>query len=411
MRTGSGERGQALILIVFGLIVMIGLTGLAVDGGMAYSDRRKAQNAADNAALAAALERVRGGVVQTVADTSALTNGFDNNGTTNTVTVTEVDSTHCPFFGTGKDITVKITSVINAYFGPVIGIRQMHNTVQATARSCDAYVGPLFNGNAIVALTPGGIGFDAAGNPAWNVLGGGIFSNSSSSPSVRCKGASDVSAPSVTAVGVIALQCSNSVGSSTSGAAQYQYADYAGLLPRSPACNGTASLQNGYWVPESGADGSKVAFNGNMVFGAGLYCVTNSPGPYHGAISGTGVTFFIMPSNFSMKFNGGGNLTATPPLSGEYQGLLIFSAPQLSGGVLQNTQSIDLRGNGTADIKGSIIMPSASVTMFGNSNSNGLQTQVIGYNVDSGGTSNIYINYNATGGYQTMYPAWLTLLK
>lgn len=49
------ERGQALILITLAMIGLIGLTGLTVDGGMAFSDRRNAQNAADSAAFAAAL--------------------------------------------------------------------------------------------------------------------------------------------------------------------------------------------------------------------------------------------------------------------------------------------------------------------------------------------------------------------
>src|SRR5512135_2323795 len=97
MKRKSSEQGQALILIVFGLIVMIGLTGLAVDGGMAYSDRRTAQNAADNAALAASLASTRGRDPIATGMSAALTNGFNNNGDTNTVVVTAVNSSHCPY--------------------------------------------------------------------------------------------------------------------------------------------------------------------------------------------------------------------------------------------------------------------------------------------------------------------------
>ena len=49
--------------------------------------------------------------------------------------------------------------------------------------------------------------------------------------------------------------------------------------------------------------------------------------------------------------------------------------------------------------------------MFGNSNGKGYNTQIIAYNVDSGGTADIKINYDAGRGYNTNYPAWLTLLK
>ena len=46
------ERGQALIVIVFALIGLLVVAGLAIDGGMVFLDRRRMQNAADAAALA-----------------------------------------------------------------------------------------------------------------------------------------------------------------------------------------------------------------------------------------------------------------------------------------------------------------------------------------------------------------------
>ena len=50
----SSERGQVLVLLVLALVGLLGFTALAIDGGMVYSDRRTAQNAADAAALAGA---------------------------------------------------------------------------------------------------------------------------------------------------------------------------------------------------------------------------------------------------------------------------------------------------------------------------------------------------------------------
>jgi uncharacterized membrane protein len=63
----STPRGQALILIAFAATGLFAVTGLAIDGGAKFSDRRHAQNAADAAALAAALEKV-----------TALANGVSN---------------------------------------------------------------------------------------------------------------------------------------------------------------------------------------------------------------------------------------------------------------------------------------------------------------------------------------------
>jgi hypothetical protein len=149
-----------------------------------------------------------------------------------------------------------------------------------------------------------------------------------------------------------------------------------------------------------------------MNFAPGLYCVTNSPGPYQGSISGSEVTFYIMSPSFTMKFNGGGNLTASAPASGEYKGILMYLAPQFdSNGNLIQTQAIDLRGNGTGDIVGTILAPSANVTMFGNSGTGAFNSQIIAYYVDSGGTANINIAYNPDDNYRSRLPMTLKLLK
>src|SRR5215510_3122284 len=84
----KSERGQALIIIGVALVVLAGIIGLVIDGGNVFLDRRTAQNAADSAALASALARVRGGQNPTaVALHSAAQNGYDNDGLVNTVTV------------------------------------------------------------------------------------------------------------------------------------------------------------------------------------------------------------------------------------------------------------------------------------------------------------------------------------
>src|SRR3990172_7389547 len=59
-RYDTTERGQALIIIVFAMVGLIGITALTVDGGYAFSDHRHAQNAADTAVLAGARAIIRG---------------------------------------------------------------------------------------------------------------------------------------------------------------------------------------------------------------------------------------------------------------------------------------------------------------------------------------------------------------
>jgi Flp pilus assembly protein TadG len=57
------ERGQALIIIALIAIGLFGIVALAIDGSVKFSDRRHAQNAADTAAMTAALELARGNTV------------------------------------------------------------------------------------------------------------------------------------------------------------------------------------------------------------------------------------------------------------------------------------------------------------------------------------------------------------
>ncbi|HTP00976.1 MAG TPA: pilus assembly protein TadG-related protein, partial [Anaerolineales bacterium] len=56
--TQKPERGQVLIIFVFAIIGLIAIAGLAIDGGNIYSDRSRARNAADAAALAGAMVKV-----------------------------------------------------------------------------------------------------------------------------------------------------------------------------------------------------------------------------------------------------------------------------------------------------------------------------------------------------------------
>src|SRR3954451_2935176 len=49
-------RGQVLVIMTLALVGLMGITGVAVDMGYAYTHRREVQNAADAAALAGAIK-------------------------------------------------------------------------------------------------------------------------------------------------------------------------------------------------------------------------------------------------------------------------------------------------------------------------------------------------------------------
>ena len=159
MKPRSHERGQALIMIAFAVVGLFGFSALAIDGSRVFSDRRHAQNAADTAALAAALARVRatgsnldvnGNPIQSAIDAATVAAGLDraaSNGYIND-TDSSVDVNMCNTSGLNPPceglpgganpaeyIQVKIVSTIPTTFARVIGRAQVTSILTAIARA------------------------------------------------------------------------------------------------------------------------------------------------------------------------------------------------------------------------------------------------------------------------------------
>ena len=162
----KSEQGQALILIVFAIIGLLGITALTIDGGNAYSDRRHAQNAADTAVLAAARAIIRGESWKPAALSIASANGYVDSDDTiaSSSTSANVEVYQCDeldaavdcgvYDGDPEHIQVKITSLVNTYFAPVVGIQNLTNVVQAVAKVIPGDYSEMFDGNAVVGLAP-----------------------------------------------------------------------------------------------------------------------------------------------------------------------------------------------------------------------------------------------------------------
>jgi hypothetical protein len=124
MRLKGEERGAALILTAIVLLVLVGVVGLALDGGQAYNTRRGAQNAADNAALAAAWAYCAGQPDPiAVGVQTAVHNGFEE---------AEVEITQEPSDYNGQFRAV-VTTVEETSFARVIGFDEVTVAAEATA--------------------------------------------------------------------------------------------------------------------------------------------------------------------------------------------------------------------------------------------------------------------------------------
>ncbi len=225
-RINFREKGQAAVLLVLTMVVLLGFTALAIDGGRLYSDRRHAQNAADAAALAGALQKANNqpnNIILQVLQTSAAGNGYHPPNVTG-----NISEPHNDLYGKYFLVSSTITSTIPATFAQFVYNGPLQNRVSAVAR---VYISqPAMPGYAIIAMgdctTEGGAQAELSGggnNGAIETYLGGIFLNAPENAGNQC--AIDTST-STLSLGIVAHDGAHiaSVGS----------VDYAGVSKVAP---------------------------------------------------------------------------------------------------------------------------------------------------------------------------------
>lgn len=105
------EKGQVLIIVVLLIIAVIGMLALVLDGGMAYTARRKAQNAADAGALSGADTLCRTENALT-AQTVALDFAINRNAATTSIALADP---------TTATVAVTSTVQVDTFFGKLLG--------------------------------------------------------------------------------------------------------------------------------------------------------------------------------------------------------------------------------------------------------------------------------------------------
>lgn len=398
------ERGQALILITFAIIGLIAITGLTVDGGIAYSDRRNAQNAADTAAYAGALAHVRNNDVETAGLSVATSNGY----TGNVVITTAVSPAGVcpPQTNDNIDVTVTITSVVQTTFGRAVGVETMTNVVTATARACGTYLAPIFDGQAVVGLRPSGdCAFDSgeSNSAKWKIKGSGIFSNgcaySKNSDSVTFETAGQCAV----AVGTASnFTCSQS---DQSGKSITYPDDVLAIMPPNP-CDGSPGDVGLAQPSPSG---------GSVVLSNGVYCITDFDEYDSTDIILNNATLYVTDTDFNLKFAGGGGFSGTPTASGDYNSyfmVIAYDPTPCDDFNDNNAQVLQYRGNSGGDpLYGTVLAPSACIDFRGNPDGSAINSQIIGYMVSSNGTADVYVEYDANENRRDPDPAVISLVE
>jgi len=406
------ERGQALILIVLGVVVLLGFTALAVDGGMVYSDRRQSQNGSDSASLAgggaAGMEmenqhifysnfncnNSKMGIAKSAAISAAINQAGNNdyvidndmsdyNGVT---TDCGIDNTNPAFPDKYLDVIVHITRDTPTSFAHFVFGDALTNKVEAITRIRPRQ--PLAFGYAIVALNPAscsgqsnGAGFH--GTSDVNVVGGGIFSNGC----MRGDGNTYVNVTNGSIAYFYRRPNDNPADwADADGGIHQLVGDEMHMPPEAwqipqPDCAaaGAHNVSASYLLDPDNHPLS------------GLYCVTGDLRiNANDTIVGQGVTLYMI--NGLVKINGSATVKVTAPLRAP------DPAPAIAGVVLTmapgNNSDVQINGNAESFWTGTILAPESDVDMLGNGVTDAFKSQIIGWNVEVGGTANTNVVFD-----------------
>lgn len=421
------EFGQVFVILVLVLGGLLGFTALAIDGGMLYSERRRAQNAADSGALAAALAKIQSQNLHAAALNRTTSNGFDTSWgpcnpagvdcTLGTAPRWTVEVTNPPrvgdFAGDSDYIRVVIRTEVETAFAHLVFKGGLRTTVEAVSRVWPAQ--NIVPGYAMYGATKTeckGLWFSGTGNTTIN--GGSVFSNSNAD-SVSCQsgvqdgsGAVTVgpSPENIQVVGGFDLGGSGSVSPLPviEGAPQ----DDLRPIP-APDCSGLPdhgkeiinaptpiTLDPGRYESISFKAGASVTMN------PGMFCIYGSQGfkGTGGSISGSGVMIYMQDGGFDL---GGNSLVAlaaedvsgvlVDPSDNDWLGMLLYVDPS-------NSNPVTLTGNTGTTYTGTVFAASADCTIAGTGDNIGLlSTQIICNTVRITGTAQVNIDYSQSQAY------------
>src|SRR5262245_42619119 len=333
------RRGLIVVLVVLCLAVLVGVAAIALDGGMALTERRRAQDIADAAALAAAADLfahfqsnhgadVNGSAAASALGTAAA-NGYGNDGTRSIVTVrvspappVQGDPTITDASGNLKPGYAEVTVQYNEprFFSAIWGKGTIPIQARAVARGTWTVIV-----DGILLLDPSGTGaLTVKGGGSFTVTGASIVVNSGDPGGAIAAGGANVTAPTFYFAGT--------PGNSTSGGGQFNGTIQASAAP-TPDPLAYLPAPDPSSLPLQSSNALKI--NGSQP-------VTINPGLYVGGvqISGPGgVT--LQPGIYYMQ-GGGFSFSGQGAVTGN--GVMIYNAP------LTSTDSINLNGQGSLTI-------------------------------------------------------------
>ena len=351
-----------MVIVAVSLILLIGVTALAVDAGRLYRERRNTQAAADAAADAAGIalyatrEKFGGRDGDGAARASALELARGNGYAPDTVTV-NIPPESGSFAGQLGYVEVIINAPISRTFSSVFGKGDLIVTTRAVAG------GTIGSGRAsVMVLDPKRKdSLKLKGKTSTLEVAGDVIVNSANKRAVKVDKKAQLIANHLLVAGGIDKKSKGLI-------------DATVMTGVEPSPDPLASLPS----PAKGTDRDpkdfKTSVGGRDVFNLlpGKYkelkfdkddLIKLSPGTYYveGEISlkdscsidGSGVTIYSAGKK-GAKFKGSGNITLSPPTTGTYRGVTLFQ----NGG---SKSKIEFRNDKDLDFSGIIYAPNSEV--------------------------------------------------
>ena len=404
------KRGQALILIVLGIVGLVALVALAIDAGNAFSDRRKAQNAADTAVLAAALAKVRSQDLNDAALTRATSNGYTNGINGTTVVVNNPPGAGCngingPYAGNSEYIQVIIHSTVDTFFGPVVNINQLHNCVEAIARASNSAGGGGAGPNALMSLNPTkSQAVSGTGSSQINISGGDLFVNSNRSNAISLTGSARITLTgggNTYVVGNVKYSGSSEITPPPITGVAPQSDPLASLVPPEKPAGTCTKIDLGGSSVLTISPGcySKIKTSGSakITLTSGYYYIDGDGLLNTGSGRITGDNVFIYVKNGKVSSTGSGYFQLTAQTSGVWAGMLIYMDRL-------NADEVVLTGSSQLSMVGTIYAPASNVELTGSGETTAIHSQIISDTVSLTGSSQINLVYIPSENYNPGSP-------
>ena len=330
------RQGAVTVWLIASLGVIIAIVALGLDGGRTLDERRRAQAAADAAALAAAVDLYDsykanqgsdpGGTARKAALASAASNGFSNDGSTSTVTV-NIPPKSGSFAGQASHVEVIIQGNVTGSFSAALH----HDTLSAQARSVAR--GQPRKLGLLLLQASGANAFQATGLTSLTVLGAPVIVNSSDAQAFSDSSLGIMLAPSYqitgnyakTGLGLMLGKVQTGVPPTPDPLRYLPAPDLASCVVRANSATsvgGIALLQPGIYrggLSINGIGTIAVLQPGVYIMDGGGFQVSVGA-----VVLAPGVMIYNTGTNPGNITISGGVLTLTPPTSGTYTGISVF---------------------------------------------------------------------------------------